>query len=93
MESQFYVSLRGHSTVVAGLRAYIQSIGKKGMQYLIALSSTGMSFVFVLAVQNATWQGTNVFGSCLRHTLEREGTFCPSTGTNDRTLLVIPQGP
>ena len=61
--------------------------------YPIIYRYVGCIHYYLLAVQNAKWQGANVFGSCLRHTLQREGTFCPSTGTNDRAPQVILQGP
>ena len=49
----------------------------------------------LLPVQNSSWQGTSLFGSCIKkkQILEGEDRLSPSAVTSGRAPLVIPQGP
>ena len=64
IENESFISLRGHSTVVAGLRAFVDWKKRCNISLSYQLSaSRGFPF---LAVLNASSLGRSLLGNCLR---------------------------
>ena len=58
-------AFRGHSAVVAGLRAFRRL--EKDLQYFVSVTTTYAGEFSFLAVRNALSLGTSPFGDCIKN--------------------------
>ena len=80
IETESFASLRGHSTVMEGLNAYVDWKKKRcniSLSYQKA-ASRGVPF---LAVLSASSLGTSLLGDCLKIILRRTGFVPPQAQT------------
>ena len=86
-------SIQSHSAIVAGFRAIRQK--EKEVQYFIAMP-IGINYLHagvspLLAIQNVSWQGIYLFGSCLKTYPGEGGQAPPLRGIKRSGSSVIPQ--